>query len=116
VFWAGATFTLARSGGVGGDQLFYPQMGAAVFSVLTGGYLWSQFQPGGTQETILAIAAVCAILAAAVQGAMAGGALRAFRAARIDQNARVRRIGVSQRIAAALLAVTVVCMGIARYV
>lgn len=116
VFWAGATFTLARGGGVGGDQLFYPQMGAAAFSILTGGYLWSLFQPGGAQETVLATAAICAILAAGVQGVIAGRALRALRAARIDRNACVQRIGVSQRIAAALLAVTVICMGIARYV
>jgi len=116
VFWAGATFTLARGGGGGGDQLVYPQMGAAAFSILTGGYLWSLFQPGGTQRAVLATAAVCAIVAAEAQGAIAGGALRALRAARIDRNACAQRIGMSQRIAAALLAVTVICMGIARYV
>ena len=36
VFWAGTSFTLARTGGAGGEQLFRPQMGAAVIAVLTG--------------------------------------------------------------------------------
>ena len=40
VFWAGTSFTLARIGGLGGEQLYRPQMGAAVIAVLTGGYLW----------------------------------------------------------------------------
>src|SRR5258708_567185 len=39
VFWAGSSFTLARTGGVGGELLFRPQMGAAVIAILTGGYL-----------------------------------------------------------------------------
>ncbi len=39
VFWAGTSFTLARTGGVGGELLFRPQMGAATIAVLSGGYL-----------------------------------------------------------------------------
>lgn len=39
VFWAGSTFTLARTGGTGAEKLFRPQMGAAVVAVLTGAVL-----------------------------------------------------------------------------
>jgi len=34
VFWAGTSFVLARTGGIGGEQLFRPQMGAAVIAVV----------------------------------------------------------------------------------
>src|SRR5260370_3057815 len=52
VFWAGTSFALARTGGVGGEQLFRPQMGAAVIAVLTGGYLGPPVHEGafGTPE------------------------------------------------------------------
>src|SRR6195256_1765254 len=67
VFWAGTTFTLARIGGVGGEQLFRPQMGAAVIAVLSGGYLGHLVHAGsfGTAEQILAVGALCALVAAA---------------------------------------------------
>ena len=39
VFWAGSTFALARTGATTADQLFRPQMGAAVVAVITGGVL-----------------------------------------------------------------------------
>ena len=35
-FWAGATFTLARTNGEGAEKLLRPQMGAAVLAALTG--------------------------------------------------------------------------------
>src|SRR3981081_251752 len=95
VFWAGTTFTLARIGGVGGEQLFRPQMGAAVVAVLTGGYLGHLVHAGafGTAEQIPAVGALSALAAAARAG-----------------------VAKAQRIAAGLLAVTAVCMGAARYV
>jgi hypothetical protein len=107
VFWAGATFTLARIGGAGGEQLFRPQMGAAVVAVLAGGYLWGQLHRNTFEapEQVLAVGVVCAIVAAGVQGAMVGGAIR-----------KLSRIALAQRIAAGLLAVTIVCMAAARYV
>src|SRR5216683_2147997 len=79
VFWAGTSFTLARTGGVGGVQLFRPQMGAAVIAVLIG-----------------------------------GRAIRSLRNGMDEAGAR-SHIATAQRIAAALLAVTAVCMGAARY-
>jgi hypothetical protein len=113
---SGSTFVLARIGGVGAQQLARPQMGAAGVAVLTGGILWSlvhaqSFQP---QEQILALGALCAIIAAGVQGASA------MRTHLVQANAAqapsLGSVTLPHRIAAALLAVTVVCMASARYV
>jgi uncharacterized membrane protein len=118
VFWAGTTFTLARIGGVGGEQLFRPQMGAAVVAVLTGGYLGHLVHAGafGTAEQILAVGALAALVAAGVQGAIGGRAIRSLRTGTADEADARSRIAKAQRIAAGLLAVTAVCMGAARYV
>src|SRR3979409_329618 len=118
VFWAGTSFTLARTGGVGGEQLFRPQMGAAVVAGLTGAYLGHLVHAGafGTAEQILAVGALAALVAAGVQGAI-GGPPRKSRCTGTGDEAGARsRIAKAQRIAAGLLAVTAVCMGAARYV
>ena len=117
VFWAGTSFTLARTGGVGGEQLFRPQMGAAVIAVLTGAYLGHSVHEGtfGTSEKILAAGALAALVAAGVQGLIAGRAIRNLRSGMADETAARSRIATAQRIAAVLLAVTAVCMGAARY-
>jgi hypothetical protein len=99
VYWAGSTFALAGSG-QGAGNLFGRQMGAATVSVLTGLWLWwilHRGPPGGMERT-LAIGAACAVAAAGVQGAL-------------------RRSSplLSQRIAALLLGITVICMTVARY-
>jgi len=116
VFWAGTSFTLARTGGVGGELLFRPQMGAATIAVLSGGYLGHLAHAGsfGTAEQILAVGALAALVAAGVQGAIGGRAIRSLRSETDEAGAR-SRIATAQRIAAALLAVTAVCMGAARY-
>ncbi len=117
VFWAGSSFTLARTGGVGGEQLFRPQMGAAVIAVLTGGYLGHLVHEGafGTPEKILAAGALAALVAAGVQGLIGGRAIRSLRSGTADEAAARSRIATAQRLAAALLAVTAICMGAARY-
>jgi uncharacterized membrane protein len=117
VFWAGTSFTLARTGGAGGDRLFRPQMGAAVIAVLTGGYLGHLVHAGsfGTAEQILTVGALAALIAAGVQGAIGGRAIRSLRAGTADEADARSRIATAQRVAAALLAVTAVCMGAARY-
>lgn len=117
VFWAGTSFTLARTGGVGGDRLFRPQMGAATIAVLTGGYLGHLVHAGsfGTSEQILTVGALAALIAASVQGAIGGRAIRSLRAGTADEAGARSRIATAQRVAAALLAVTAVCMGAARY-
>jgi ABC-type nickel/cobalt efflux system permease component RcnA len=40
VFWAGATFVLARVEGTGAEHLAYPQLGAAAFATVSGATLW----------------------------------------------------------------------------
>ena len=56
VFWAGSSFALARTGGAGGEQLVFPQLGAATIAILTGGYLGHLVHAGsfGTTEQVLA--------------------------------------------------------------
>ena len=117
VFWAGTSFALARTGGAGGEQLFRPQMGAAVVAVLTGGYLGHLAHAGtfGTTEQVLAIGALTALIAAGVQGAIGGRAIRSLRVGKTDEAVARSRIAAAQRIAAVLLAVAAVCMGAARY-
>jgi uncharacterized membrane protein len=117
VFWAGASFTLARTGGAGGEQLFRPQMGAAVVAVLTGGYLWGQLHRNTFEapEQVLAVGVACAVVAAGIQGAMVGGAIRKLCKAETGETLARSRIVLAQRIASGLLAVTIVCMVAARY-
>ena len=113
VFWAGTTFTLARTGGVAGERLFRPQMGAAVFAILAGAYLWSLTHP---QTGVLAVGAAAAIVAAGVQGAVGGRAVRGLRRGVIAEAAARARIAVAQRIASGLLAVTIISMMAASHV
>jgi hypothetical protein len=99
VFWVGTTFTLARSGGEDAAKLFGPQMGAAVLTVLAGVSLWGILHKGarGPFEDALAVGALCALIAAGVQGALR------------------KSPAMSQRIAAGLLSITVFCMMTGRY-
>src|SRR5258708_22193069 len=74
VFWAGTSFTLARTGGGGGEQLFRPQMGAAGIAVLSGFYL-PHLVPSatfGTTEQVLAVGAPAALVPARAPGALRG--------------------------------------------
>jgi hypothetical protein len=118
VFWAGTTFALARTGANQTDQLFRPQMGAAVIVVATGGLLWYLVHPGsfGTTEQILAVGVFCAFVAAGVQGMSGGSALRKLSIADESEASRLRhRVATGQRVAAAFLMITVTCMAVARY-
>ena len=119
VFWAGTTFALARTGANQTDQFFRPQMGAAVIVVATGGLLWYLVHPGsfGTTEQILAVGVFCAFVAAGVQGMSGGTALRKLSIAGESEASRLRhRVATGQRVAAALLMITVTSMAVARYV
>ncbi|MCK1395031.1 hypothetical protein [Bradyrhizobium sp. 1] len=118
VFWAGSSFALARTGGAGGEQLVFPQLGAATIAVLTGAYLGHLAHAGGfgTAEQVLAVGAVCALVAAAVQAATGPRALLKLRRGTSEPADARSRIAMAQRVAAALLAITAVCMGAARYI
>jgi hypothetical protein len=113
VFWAGSTFALTRIGGEGAMRLFRPQMSAAGVAALTGAYLWSKYHKSfGAAEEVLLVGVLCAFVAAGVQGALIGPAVRVGGGGM----ALVRRALIGQRIASALLGVTLVCMIVARYV
>jgi hypothetical protein len=117
VFWAGSTLALARTGAASADRLFRPQMGAAAVGVITGGLLWHLLHPSGfnTMEQILALGSLAAVLAAGAQGALCGRALRQLaRDGEKDTQSKVH-VALGHRIAAALLALTVICMAAARY-
>ena len=118
VFWAGTTFGLARTGGAGAAQLFRPQMGAATLAVLTGVYLWSQMLQGSQTlgEKVLGAGALCALIAAGVQGAIGGRAIRRLGGGTGDEAQNRSAIALSQRIAAGLLGLTVISMVASRYV
>jgi len=117
VFWAGTSFALARTGGVGAERLFRPQMGAAVIAVVSGGYLWSLVHAGafGRMEQILAIGIVCALIAATVQALMAGRAIKRMKRGEAHDYGARAQIIMAQRIAAGLLAFATVSMVVARY-
>jgi hypothetical protein len=116
VFWAGTTFVLARAAGAGAERLAFPQMGAAAVTVIAGAALWSLLHRDvfGTMEQMLALGAVCAI--AGLQG-LSLPAVRRLRtvASDADTGAPRRRIAITQRAAAGLLAVTIICMSVSRY-
>ena len=117
VFWAGSTFALARTDGNLAERFIRPQMGAATVAIVTGGLLGYLVHRGtpGIQEHLLAIGALCALVAAGVQGSGARAA-RQLSVAGADQAfAASNQLAMRERIAAALLAVTVICMAAARY-
>lgn len=118
VFWAGSTFVLARDPKLGAEALFRPQMGAAIVAVLTGAYLWHLLHEGGfgPVEGVLAFGALCAVAAAGVQGALVGGASRRLRQGALAGVEAAGRMALGERIAAILLAITLICMVSARYV
>ena len=105
-FWAGSTFTLARIDGKSAGALFGPQMGAAVTSILAGGYLWHTLFAPGSEHTVLGAGALAAIAAAIVQAVVIGRVRR-----RIESEAGARsRALLAQRVAGALLTASIVCM------
>jgi len=99
VFWAGTTFALARGRSLDAQSLRKPQLGAAAVAVLSGALLGHLAHSGafGGAERVLVLGAAAALLAAVVQ---------VF---------NVRGPATAQRIAAALLAVSVLCMVLARF-
>jgi hypothetical protein len=117
VFWAGSSFTLARTGGLGGEKLLVPQIGAATVAVVTGATLWRLVHEGSfaLSEQILAGGALAALAALTVQIIVGGGAIRQLRNGVADASAARSRLAVAQRIAAGLLAITALCMAAARY-
>jgi len=117
-FWAGSTFALARMAGNGSEQLFRPQMGAAVVAIGSGAYLWHSLHEGsfGTSEQLLATGAVAALLAFGIQAVVVGSALRTLRVAGGSDAVVRSRVAFAYRSTAVLLAIAAVAMAAARYV
>jgi len=113
--WAGSSFTLARTGGLGGEKLLVPQIGAATVAIVTGATLWRLVHEGSfrVSEKILAAGAITALAAIAVQIIIGGGAVRQLRNSEAIRQAPARGWRFAQRIAAVLLAITAICMGAA---
>lgn len=94
VFWAGSTFALVAYRGDVAPPLRVPQFAAAALAVVTGGALWANLHAGafGTGEAILLTGAGTAICALAAQVILR------------------TRVQVANRIAAPLLAISVITM------
>ena len=117
VFWAGSTFTLARTAAASADRLFWPQIVAAAGAIVTGGYLWYLLHSSfGAQEQVLALGALCAVLAVGAQAVLCGPALQQLKRAEQKSGQLQARMTLGQRVAAGLLALTVICMAVARYI
>jgi hypothetical protein len=118
VFLAGSTFTLARLSGLGGERLVVPQAVAAVIAIMSGGYLWHMLHGAdfGPFEQVLLIGIVAALIAIILQMAVGFRTIAARRLGRLDEKSAQRRIAMTQRFAAGLLSISVVCMAVARYV
>ncbi|MBN9241444.1 MAG: hypothetical protein J0I98_01480 [Mesorhizobium sp.] len=117
VFWAGVTFTIARDPEIRAERFFAPQMGAATVAVITGALLWHFFHEGvfGTMELVLAIGIVAALAAAGVLGALVGPARRQLAGADEAKTIALRaQMAMGERIAGGLLALTVLCMAVAK--
>ncbi|WP_426699826.1 hypothetical protein ACPPVV_10450 [Rhodanobacter sp. Col0626] len=112
VFWAGSTFVLARTAGANAERLALPQFGAALLTLALGTSIWAMALsnvPAIPSIRVLGAGATCALLAAIVQG-LALPAVRRLREQ--DPTAPRKRIAIHQRIASALLVVTVTCMAL----
>jgi hypothetical protein len=118
VFWAGSTFALARSKAPHDREFLRPQLGAAVVAIVTGALLWYLLHRGseGASEHVLATGAVFAFIAAGIQivTGLSGRVLAGVGG--LDGAQAANRSLIGQRLAAACLLVTVICMATARYV
>lgn len=117
VFWAGTTFTIARDAEIKAERFLGPQLGSAALAVITGALLWYFFHNGvfGNMEIVLGIGSVAALIAAGVLGALVGPARAQLAGAAPEKETALRaRMAKGERIAARLLALTVLCMAIAR--
>jgi hypothetical protein len=117
IFWAGSTFSLARLGGLGGEKFVFPQLGAATLAILTGGYLFGEMHAGSfaLAEKVLMAGVACAFAALIVQGVVGVRTLRRFQGGALDVEHVRAGIGKAQRVAAGLLAITVISMVLTRY-
>jgi hypothetical protein len=112
LYWMISSFLAALAKGKEPQASFRLQMVAAFVTFAVGGVLWREMHAYqfGAMEALLAVGVVCAVLAAAVQGARVGGSLRKLRQGSITKQAALDRIRMGHRVAAALLALALLCM------
>jgi hypothetical protein len=93
-------------------------MGAAGLAIVTGGLLWYLLHRSspGTQEHILGVGIIFALIAAGIQGMTRARSRQAVAGGGPDGAFDDHRAVTGQRLAAACLAVTVACMAASRYV
>ncbi len=117
VFWAGSTFALARDPMMGDRSLGVAQAGAAGVTILVGIVLMAMHYDvaPGAPDWDLGIGALCALVAVGFQHGMAWPARRRLAQGAGDETANRQRALLGQRIAALLLAVTVIAMVIWRF-
>jgi hypothetical protein len=117
-FWFGSTATVARLNGERAEQLFLPQMGAAILAIATGATLaaWLPLQGLPHLRFALLLGAGCALAALLVQLSLVGGARVALQKADAAVAVLKRRMAMGERIAAGLLALTLISMTAMRYV
>ncbi|MER8470493.1 hypothetical protein [Mesorhizobium sp. M1405] len=117
-FWAGSTFALARMAGHGSEQLFVPQLLAAVFAIGAGAYLWHVLHEGsfGTMEQIAGGRRRGGNSCPRDPGGGYRWRLRLLRRPGSgDNTSALSRVAVAQRGAAILLAIAAVTMAAGRY-
>ena len=112
LFWLLSSFVLARAKGAGAAKMFRWQMLAALLAFSSGGRLWSLLHRGllGPPEMLLIGGAVCAVVAAGVQGMMVGAPVRKLAAGRLSAEVAYRKITLGYRLSAGLLAVALLAM------
>ena len=117
VFWAGSTMGLAAAHTVSKGRLFFSQMAAALIAIFAGAYLWHTLHEGvfETAERYLALGAICAILALVFQVILAGPAVLKLQSGIGSADRLHTRSLIAHRVAAALLAITAICMAASRY-
>jgi hypothetical protein len=117
VFWSGTTFALAKIDALGVDRVFPLQIASAIVSLASGAYLMQtlRYETAGRSQQVLACAALCALIALAIQAALVGGSRKYLR---LDSDAALAarsRVELGYRLSAGLLALTLVGMATARY-
>lgn len=117
VFWAGTTFAMARTQAAKAEWLARPQIWAATIAILAGAGLWHLLHGHRMEgpEMVLAAGAIAALAAAGVQSSALRSVRRLSDADASIAEASRRRVIVAQRIAAVLLALTIVAMASFRY-
>jgi hypothetical protein len=110
--WLVSSLALSWGRGLTSSIMFRVQMLAATVAVFAGGGLWSMRHRGGfgPSEMILAAGALCAILAAGVQGGLVGGSVRRLASGALGEAEARARMQRGQRIAAGLLTVALLAM------